>query len=102
MKKIIISGIFVNALALVAFNFYNNSSKAQVSNLTLENIEALAGGDDPIYGGELPGATITCGRYEGQCWYPDNTYPAPAWEPFRTCCTFTGNPSHGCVFIGCD
>jgi hypothetical protein len=45
MKKIILSGIFVTALALVALNFYNNSSKEALSDVVKANIEALA--DDP-------------------------------------------------------
>jgi hypothetical protein len=50
MKKIIISGILVTALALVAFNFYNNSSKEALSDVAKANIEALA--DDPNGNGD--------------------------------------------------
>jgi hypothetical protein len=42
MKKIILSDILVTALALVALNFYNNSSNETVSDVAKANSEALA------------------------------------------------------------
>ena len=42
MKKIIISGIFITAFAIVATIFYNNVNKTELNDLTKANIEALA------------------------------------------------------------
>ena len=54
MKKIIISGFFVAAFALVATIFYNNASKPALSDLAKANIKALAAnevntGDDDAF-----------------------------------------------------
>jgi hypothetical protein len=47
MKKIILSGLVVAAIALVAFNFYNKASKEALSDLANANIEALAENEVP-------------------------------------------------------
>jgi hypothetical protein len=42
MKKLILSGIFVTAIALVALNFYSNSRENEMSDIVKANIEALS------------------------------------------------------------
>jgi hypothetical protein len=68
MKKMILSGFVVAAIALVAFNFYNKESKETLSDLAKANIEALAEQEKPGPPGNL--VDYSCygctGKY-GQC-----------------------------------
>jgi hypothetical protein len=63
MKKLILSGMLVVAIAVAAFSIYKNSSKEEeLSDIVKANIEALAErADEPTEpplanGGDLPGA----------------------------------------------
>lgn len=79
MKKKLFGSIAVLAVAaLTAFNVNVNSQENGLSDVSLENVEALA------Y--ELPEATITCGRYTGRCW--------------RHCFYFSGSYTITCEFTG--
>jgi hypothetical protein len=46
MKKMILSGIFVAAIALTAWNFYSTSRSEDLNDLAKANIEALAKKED--------------------------------------------------------
>ncbi|MDR2406790.1 MAG: NVEALA domain-containing protein [Bacteroidales bacterium] len=63
MKKMILSGIFVAAIALMAWNFYSSSHNEDLSELAKANIEALARPEKPtepnFIGGDSGGQWIT-------------------------------------------
>ncbi len=85
MKKKLISAAFVVAIALTAgYNVYNLQNKIALSDLALDNMEALANE-------ESGGAVIACGRYEGRCWNIDYISPILFMH-----CKFTGDQSHLC------
>jgi hypothetical protein len=69
MKKTILSGIFVAAIALMAWNFYSTSRSEDLSDLAKANIEALARavkdpGAEPIGGGSDGGQWVTAYEYQ--------------------------------------
>ena len=77
----------IAAVAVGSFAFsYANTQTPQVSNQTLDNVEALT----DI---ELPEVTISCGAFFGHCWEDDED---PKYE-FGRECVFTGNESDWCV-----
>jgi hypothetical protein len=76
--KIIYSFVILAVAALTAWNVHLNSSKSELSDLSLANIEALA------Y--ELDEVSITCGQYYGQCW---------TMKPWGAC-VFTGDQNNWC------
>ena len=88
MKKIIISGFFIAAFALVATIFYNNASKP-VSDLAKANIMALAAnevntGDDDAFN-PFDGSGTGGSGSGGMNWYDAYTttwenYPDGQWK----------------------
>ena len=93
MKKIIISGIFITAFAIVATIFYNNVNKTELSDLAKANIEALAGEDKEEK--PLEEATITCNTGgEGQCWVCDESYDEN--DIYHCKCHFSGYQADYC------
>ena len=83
MKKNILKVTLVATFALIAgYNVYNAQKSDVMSDLTLANVEALAGGEG--------GATITCSRScsdgIGQCWIRSNS----------GYCAFTGYQADSC------
>lgn len=96
MKKHLLRIVCAVAVAAIAgYGVYTHKKGAQVSNLTLANVEALA-----RY--ELPEVTITCDDSEpggGQCWSGDCE---PVYTPFGfftewDCYIFTGYMSDYCA-----
>jgi len=86
MKKKIFGGVVVLALTAIAvFNVNVNTKEDSTSLLSLSNIEALAqeSGQEVV---------ITCGAYEGPCWFG---FATPSGLYFN--CDFTGVQSHYCV-----
>lgn len=78
MKKKLISAAFVVAIALTAgYNVYNSQNKEALSDLALDNVEALASGEGggmgcsdackEWSGNSGGGIACDCGRYTGRC-----------------------------------
>lgn len=86
MKRKILMSLFALALLITAGYVVNHAiqSDAGLSLLALNNIEALANGEDFV---------ITCGQFEGPCWYGLST---PSGLYFD--CFFTGFQAHYCVW----
>lgn len=83
MKKQLLSIVCAVAVAAIAgYGVYTHKKGAQVSNLTLANVEALA-----RY--ELPEVTIECGERQGAC-----------WEIFSDCYITLGMRVPDCLFNG--
>lgn len=87
MKKKLLSGIFALVLLVATGYGVNQSikSEANLSDLALANVEALAqtSGEDVV---------ITCGRYQGRCWGIIIGY-----NPIVYHCEFTGLQRDYCV-----
>ncbi len=89
MKRNILLSMVVVAIAIFAsYNVYISNHSTMLSDLVLANVEALA---DDI---ELPDVTITCGRYEGDCWVFDGYYFTGEFTYKK--CIFTGDTSDFC------
>ena len=94
----ILSSIFAVALiANVGFGVNKSmKSNANLSDLALSNIEALAG-DETGDGGTLPELIVTCSAgSHGRCWDPDFE-PLPFYRTKVTCPVFSGNINIICV-----
>ncbi len=94
MKIKIFGGIAVLVFAIIiGLNIKMNSNKAEMSDLALANVEALAGDE------ELPEVVVSCGRTEGRCW-ADNGKDIE-WTPFgpiyTTTCYFSGWQGNYCI-----
>lgn len=93
MKKNIIGIVSVVAFALIAgYNVYRLQKPAEMSDIALANVEALAEGE--IDGGQLPGVTITCGKTGGACWM-ENGYCYRGEYTYKQC-SFTGSQWTSC------
>ncbi|RNC63291.1 NVEALA domain-containing protein [Proteiniphilum sp. X52] len=91
MKKKILSGLFALALLATAGYGVNKSmnGNANLSDLALANVEALAQGED---------FEIVCGRYQGPCWTKDYMNYVNCGEyTLVHPCKFTGYMSDRCV-----
>lgn len=88
MKKMILSSIFAVAfIAIAGYGVTQSVNKdVKFSNLLLREVEALGqtSGEDIV---------ITCGRYEGRCWFG---FPTPSGLHFN--CFFTGLQKDNCVY----
>ncbi len=62
MKKKVVLLCAVAAMGIAAAVGVSLQNRAQLSDVALANIEALASGED------LGEVTITCGQYDGPCW----------------------------------
>lgn len=90
MKKVLLSSFFAVALiATVGFGINKSiQSDANLSDLALANVEALANN-------ELPDLIITCsGNGRGRCYKPD-LVPIPGWIHSFDCIA-TGNMEDTC------
>jgi hypothetical protein len=85
MRKKILSGLFAHALLVAAGYGVNQKvkSNANLSDLALANVEALAGGEDFV---------ITCDQYGGRCWAVEPHYIVIFYD-----CVFTGYQRDFCL-----
>ncbi len=87
MNKQLFFGLLavVMIAAVAAFNVSLNSQEETLSDLAMENVEALAI--------ELPEVVIECGLNSGQCWDVDE-FPYYPWE--KITCRWVGNMRYYC------
>lgn len=90
-----IKKLFVAAIAvIVSVNAYYVQESNVISDITLANIEALAGNED-INGGELPGIEVVCGAAGGSCWIQSGLCIKGEYMEYH--CARTDNPNLSCT-----